>query len=190
MQILRIANTIYMTDYLKKYLLPILIISVLSFFIFLGANYIGSNLASLSSIITAWVTINPLEVKVSAPAEVEIDKVFKVTAKITNKGEEKIEDVEGKIFLPEELALLKKDTVQEIGVIPGKKEKKIHWSVKGEEIGIFGISVKVFGELQGKEISKESDTIMVEIIEKAAPGKKTRLNLFQRFFNLFQEWFR
>ncbi len=150
--------------------------------------------ASFWDTIRAWVTINPLFVDVSAPAEVEVDKVFKVEAKIINKGEEKIENSEAEIFLPEDpegLVLIQKDPVKKIGVIPGKKEKKISWSVKGEELGNYGISVKVSGVLQGKELSKESDTIMVKIIKKTVPGGgKASFNLFQRFFNLFQEWFK
>ena len=59
--------------------------------------------ASLWDAIRAWVTINPLEVDVSAPAEAEIGKVFKVTAEATNKGEEKIENVKGEIFLSAKL---------------------------------------------------------------------------------------
>jgi len=108
-----------------------------------------------------------------------------VEAKAINKGEEKIENAKGEIHLSLGLVLLKKDPIQEIGVIPGKKEKKISWSVKGEEIGNYGISVKVSGELQGKELSKESGTIMVEIIEKTVPGGRARFNLFQRFFDFF-----
>jgi len=146
--------------------------------------------ASFWDIIRAWVTINPLDVEVLAPAEIEVDKVFKVEARVTNKGEEKIENTKAKISLPTGLVLLKKDPVQELGVIPGKKEKKISWSVKGEELGNYGISVKVSGELQGKELSKESDTIMVKIIEKTVPGGgKARFNLFQRFFDFLRERF-
>lgn len=181
---------------MKSAIFLICFISALFFLIFWGTYYTKMNLASLfSGIITAWVTINPLEVKVSAPSEVEIDKVFKVEAEIINKGEDKIENAKGEIFFPLEpselvLVLLKKEPVQKIGVIPGKKEKTISWSVKGEEIGNYFILVKVSGELQGKELSKESNTITVEIIEKAVPGRKARFNLFQKFFEFFQGWFR
>ena len=174
-----------MLNYFKK-----TTISLLAVFILTAIFFSGFAQASFWNMIRAWVTINPLEVGVSAPEEVEINKVFKVKAKLINKGEEKIKNARGEIFLPSGLVLLKKDTVQKTGVIPGKKEKKISWTVKGEEIGNFGISVKVFGELRGKELSKESSTIMVEIKEKAVPGKRAYFDLFQRFFSLFREWFR
>jgi len=72
--------------------------------------------ASLWDAIRAWVTINPLEVDiVSAPAEAEINKVFKITVEVINKGEEKIENAKGEIFLSEKLEgidILKKNSVQ------------------------------------------------------------------------------
>jgi len=80
--------------------------------------------ASFLDIIRALVTINPLELDVTAPIEVEINKVFKVEAKAINKGEDKIENAKAEIFLPAGLVLLKKDSVQNMGVIRGKKDKK------------------------------------------------------------------
>lgn len=62
--------------------------------------------------------------------------------------------------------------------------------MKREKIGNYFISVKVSRELEGKELSKESDTIMVKIIKRALLGGKARFNLFQRFFDFFQESFR
>lgn len=177
------AQIISMQGYRKKILFSILVISVLSFFIFLGINHTKSNLAFLSGVITAWVTINPLEVNVSAPAEVEIGKVFKVEARVINKGEEKIENAKVEIFLPLELVLLKKDSLREIGVIPSKKEKKISWSVKGEQIGTYFISVKASGELKGELISAESSTIKVSVVEKISPG---RFDFLREFFG---RWF-
>jgi len=176
---------IYMQSYIKKILLFILIALVLFVFLFFGTNYFKKQLASLSSIITAWVTINPLEVKVSAPAEVEIDKVFKVEARLINKGEEKIENAKAEISLTSGLDLIKKDSIQEIGVIPGKKEKKVSWSVKGIELGNHSILVKASGELRGEPITAE-DTIMIKVVEFLPRGKGWLKNLF----DLFQEWFR
>jgi len=180
---------IFMQGYMKKFLLSILIISVLAFSIFLGISYGKKNLASLFSVITAWVTINPLEVEVSAPAEVEVNKVFKVKARIINKGEEKIENAKAEIHLPSGLVLLKKDSVQKIGVIPGKKGKKISWSVKGEQIGNYVISIKVSGELKETPISAEGSA-MVKVVKKSPPGGGRGFDFFQRIFDFFQEWFR
>lgn len=173
-----------MPSYSKKistFLLAVLILTAIFFS--------GSAQASLWDTIRAWVTINPLSVDVSTPGEVEINKVFKITAEVINKGEEKVENAKREIFLPDELVLLRKDPVQKIGVISGKKEKKISWAVKGEEIGNYVISVKVSGELEGKEVSAE-DSTMVKVIKKTVPGERKGLNLFQRFFDFFQEWFR
>ncbi len=188
MQILRIANTIYIQGYMKKILLPIFIIFILFIFLFLGMNYMGKNLASLSGIITALVTINPLEVNVSAPAEVNINKVFKVEAQVVNKGEEKVKNARGEIFLPLEIVLLQKDSVKKIGIIPGKKEKKVSWGVRGKEIGTYIISVSVSGELRGDIVRVEGNTI-VKVIEKTPLGQGRPFNLFQRLFDFFQGLF-
>ncbi len=161
---------------------------LLAVFILTAVFFSGFAQASFWDMIRAWVTINPLEVDVSAPKEAEINKVFKVEAKLINKGEEKIENAKSEIFLPSGLVLLKKDPVQRIGIIPGKKEKKASWSVKGEELGYYLISVKASGEIEGKELSKESITIKVKIKEKPAPGERPRFNFFQNIFNFFQKW--
>lgn len=172
--------TIAMSRYIKKILLLVLLISLLCFFVFLGINYLKINLASLFSVITAWVTINPLEVDVSAPREIKIGKVFQVKAEVINKGEEKIEEVKGEIFLPAGLVLIRKDSIQEIGTIPAEKEREIRWSVRGEKIGNYFISVKVWAKLKGEEISAE-DSVMVKVVKSQPRGK---------FFERFQAWFR
>lgn len=173
-----------MLSYSKKISLFLLAVFFLTAIFFSGFAQ-----ASFWDMIKAWVTINPLSVDVSTLKEVEIDKVFKVTAKIINKGGEKIENAKGEIFLPEGLVLLKKDPVQKIGIIPPRKEKKIFWSVKGEKIGDYVISVKVSGELKEKPVSAE-DSTMVKIIEKGSSGGEHRFGFFQRFFNFLREWFR
>ena len=148
--------------------------------------------ASLLDAIRAWVTINPLEVDVSAPAEAEINKVFKITAEVTNKGEEKIENAKGEIFssneivLSDELTLLKKNSVQKIGAIRGKKSKKVSWMVRGTKIGNYVITVTAVGELEGNLISAE-DSVMIEVkepVEKPRPRK-----WYQNLFDLFRRWF-
>lgn len=171
-------NNSYMKKHIKTFLPVVFIIFILSFLIVLGINYTRHNSAFLSGIITAWVTINPLEVKVSAPEKVEIDKVFQVEARAINKGDEKIENAKGEIFLPPGLTLLKKDPVQKIGVIPGKKEKKVSWQVKGEEVGNYVISVLVSGKIEGQELNKEASA-MVQVKEKRPPGR----SLFQIIFD-------
>ncbi|PIR01588.1 MAG: hypothetical protein CO031_02005 [Candidatus Nealsonbacteria bacterium CG_4_9_14_0_2_um_filter_37_38] len=142
--------------------------------------------ASFWDIIRAWVTINPLSVDISAPAQVEVDKLFKVETKLINNGEEKIENVKGEIFLPPALTLLKKDPIQEIGIIPPKKEKKIFWSVRGEKIGSYIISVLASGELKRQLVSAE-DSTMVKVIKPLPRGKTVKW--FQNLFDFFQERF-
>ena len=144
--------------------------------------------ASFWNIIKAWVTINPLEVNLSVPLEVEINKVFKVEAKVINKGKERIEKVKGEIFLPEGLILIRKDPVQKIGVIPGKKEKKISWPVKGEKEGNYIISVRVSGELNGSELTKEVSAKVV-IKEKGLGVREKGIHFFNKFLEFFSEVF-
>lgn len=166
-----------MPNYSKKISIFLLAIFLLIAIFFSFAQ------ASFWDVIRALVTINPLSIDVSAPAEVEIDKVFKIKAEIENKGEEKIENAKGEIFLPSGLVLLKKDTVQRIGVISNKKVKKISWSVKGEEIGNYIISVKVSGELR-EDLIEAQDSTMFEVKESFP-----KRNFWQRFFDIFRKWF-
>ena len=171
-----------MLDYLKKISTLFLAASILIVVFF--PNFAQ---ASIWDVIKAWVTINPLEINVSAPAEVEIGKVFKVEARVINKGEEKVENARGEIFLPAGLILLKEDSVQEIGIIPGKKEKKISWQVRGEEIGSYVISVSASGELKGYIVSGEGSTL-VKVGEPLPRGRGW--GWLQNLFDLFRERFR
>ena len=143
--------------------------------------------ASFLDSIRALVTINPLRVSVSVPGEVELGKAFRVEAKVINKGAEKIENAEAEIFLPAGLVLVRKNPIQEVRVIPGRKEKKVFWSVKGEQLGNFGISASAQGELRGDIISAQGNTVIVTVIEKPPPGRP--LSLFQSFFDILRGWF-
>lgn len=142
--------------------------------------------ASLLDAIRAWVTINPLEVDVSAPAKVGINSVFKVTAKVTNKGEEKIKNVRGEIFLNEKLVLLKKNPIQKMGVIQGNKSKKISWTVRGIEEGDCVITTSITGELKENLISAE-DSVLVKIKNYTENYRLRRW--YQNIFNFFRRWF-
>lgn len=170
---------------MKKILLLFLAAFVLfSFFAFDGINYLQKQLASLSSVITAWVTINPLEVEVSASSEVELNKPFQVRADIINKGEERIENVSAEIILPAQgLVLLSREAVQKINFIRGGQTKRVSWSVVGETQGSYIILVSASGELKGEIIVAEGN-VLVEV-KKTLPHGRLR-----RFFDFFQEWFR
>lgn len=175
---------IFMQSYIKKILISLFVIFVFITLLFLGMKNTGEYLASFLGVITARVTINPLEVEVYAPGVVEINKVFQVRAKVINKGEEKIENAKGEIHLPEGLVLLKKDSVKKIGIIPPKKEKKISWPVKGEKEGSYIIEVSVFGELRGDIVSAQGTT-KIEVKERLSP----QVRFFEWIRNVFQQWF-
>lgn len=176
-----------MLSYSKKISLLLLAVFILTA---IKGNYFAQ--ASLWNTVRAWVTINPLGVEVSAPAKVALNEVFKVEAKIINKGKEKVENVKGEIHLPAGLVLLKKSPVQRIGALPGGKAKEISWRVKGQEKGSYIIVVSASGELMRELISAEgSKTIEVkeEGTGKIPPGRGYRSGVFKRFFGFFQKWF-
>lgn len=172
-----------MPKHIKKTLFPSLMIFILPTFVFFGLDSFKNQATSIIGIITAVVSINPLEVNVSAPRETELGGAFKVKAIIINKGEEKIKDAEAEIFLPEGLSL-KKTSVQKLGVIPGKKEKKASWQIRGEDIGNFFITVKASGRLEVKELNSE-DSVLVKVIKRTSPGRRNFFGFFQRFFDFF-----
>jgi len=143
--------------------------------------------ASLFDIIRALVTINPLEVVVSAPPLVEINKMFKVEARVINKGEERIKRTSAEIFLPQGLVLTKKNTVQNAGAISGLREKRIQWSVKAEQTGNYFISVSSSAELKGDTITAQGNTVMVVAQEGAVSASSVQsVDFFQRLLNTFQ----
>lgn len=181
------AQIFYMPSYAKKVLLSFLIIFIFIIFASFGANRLDKQLASFSGIITALVRINPLEVRASDPLKVEINKVFKVGAKLVNKGEEKIRDAGGEVFLPSGLVLVKKDLAQGVGVIPGKKEKKVSWSVRGELTGSYIVIISGSGNIKGDEVSAQ-DSVEVNIEESLGGPRPT--TWFQDFINLFRKWIR
>ncbi len=182
------SQIILIQSSLRKTLLSFLVISVLSIFLFWGINYSISPLASLPSVITAWVTINPLEVNLSAPPETEVNEVFWLRAKIINKGKEKIKNGKAEIHLPQGLILIKKDSAQKIGVIPGKKAKNVSWRVRGAEAGIYIVIVRATGELKGEMTSAE-DSIKIEVVAAKPQIEEGRQGFFKSFLSFFQKWF-
>ncbi|MBZ9572459.1 hypothetical protein KJA15_03955 [Patescibacteria group bacterium] len=179
-----------MPNYFKKistFLLAVFIFTAIFFSGIIDKKETYFAQASFWNMIRAWVTINPLSVDISCPSEVEVNKVFKVTAKIINQGEEKIENAKGEIFLPSGLTLLRKDPIKKIGVIPGKREKKTSWPVRGEEIGGYIITVLGSGELGEDEIFAEDSTKVQ--VKESLEGFQPRKWL-QNLFDFFQKWFR
>ena len=76
-----------------------------------------------------------------------------------------------------------------MGVIRGKKDKKVSWSVKGDSTGImYIISVVVSGELRGEALSADG-TVKITLKEKLSPPGRS-FNIFQGFFDFFQGLFR
>ena len=156
-------------------------------FLFFGMGHAEKQLASFADIIRARVTINPLEVEVSAPEQGEQGRFFKVTAVATNRGTERIENVKAEIFLPEAL-ITRKDTVQKVGSLPGKRTKTVSWQVRGEAIGVYVISIKISG-LLGQDLVEAEDSTVVEVVEELPRGGGNSFGVFQNFLNFFRRIF-
>jgi len=178
------SQVISIPKYTKKALLTLSLIFILVAFISFGLDYFGNQLASFFSIIIARVTINPLEVNVSAPVEVEMGKAFKVEARVINKGEKKIRSAKAEIFLSDGLSL-KRSSTQNWGIIQGEKEKKVSWQIRGEITGNYFITVKAAGRLGIEDINSE-DSVMVKIIGEASLSQNNFLEFFQRFFDFIR----
>ena len=172
-----------MKNFLRRNLLFFLAMLFLFASLFFGINYFEKELASISSVITVRVMINPLEINTSTLDEIEINKTFIVTAEITNKGPEKIENAKGEIFLAQGLVLVKGHAIQEMGTIPAESEnKQVVWSVRAEEAGEYIISVSVSGEL-GDETVEAEDSALVKIQSFSKKGFIKKILDF--FSNLF-----
>ena len=176
---------------LKKKVLFLFTAALFSF----GAAFsfgVSTTHASLFDFIRAFVTINPLAVEVTAPPEAEINRIFKVEANVINKGEVKIENVTGQIFLPAELVLSGKE-IKNIGIVRPGREKKVSWSVKGESIGEgYIIAVSISGTVLGDAVTAEGDSKLVKIVKKAPPpGQISSISsgIFERFFDFLSNWF-
>ena len=143
--------------------------------------------ASFLDIIRAFVTINPLAIEVSAPTEVELNKVFKVEVKAINKGEVKIEKLKGEIFLPPGLSLSGKNEIKNIGTIPSGREKKISWQVKGESIKDYVIAVSISGIVGGDAVSADGSKLVMVVKKTPPPGRLG--SAFQSIFTFLQNLF-
>lgn len=152
---------------------------ILSFFVMVNTGSL--NQASSLGILTATVSINPLEVKVSAPKEIKVNRTFVVKASLINKGEEKIKDVEAEIYLSPGLRLIRRDEEQELGTIPSRRKKFSFWPVKGEKLGNYVIMVKASGEIKDQEIEAE-DSINVEIVKEKFPWWRRPWQLLANLF--------
>jgi len=139
----------------------------------------GANLAFLSQanfgVLTATVTINPLELEIEAPQRVELNKVFEVKAHIKNKGDALIKNGGAQVFTGEGLEVLGQ-AGKKIGVIPGGKEKKTTWRLKGIKEGNHIINVSFAGELNN-ELVRIEDSAKIEVYSSGS--------IFQRIFSKF-----
>ena len=179
-------------DRLKKILFTLLMACLIAVSFCAGAiNNAPIAQASLLDIIQALVAINPLELTMTAPPEAVINEAVKIEVVIKNKGEEKIDNIQAEIFLPEGLVLITKKQIYKIGAIPPLKEKKTRWLVKGEKSGEYIILVSVKGKLGEHEISSEESTV-VAILNKADTARlnspQSFHNLWQGLLNFFKNW--
>ena len=149
----------------------------------------SSTQASFLDIIRALVTINPLEVTVSAPPLVEINRIFRVEARVINKGEERIGRTVAEIFLPKGLVLTGKNAAQNAGAISGNRERRIQWSVRAEQIGEYFITVSASAELKGDIITAQGTTGLVKVQQEAVSSVQS-VGFFQNILNIFQRWLR
>lgn len=144
--------------------------------------------ASFLDTIVAFVTINPLRVRISTSDEAEVGKNFKAEVLVENRGDARISNVNVEIFISEGLVLVSKNVSKKIGNVSGNREKKISWQVKGTETGNFGILVQATGKVRGDAVSAEGNTAVITIKEKSPPRGNT-ITLLQKFFNVFKKWF-
>lgn len=147
----------------------------------------SSTQASFLDVIRALVAINPLEVEVSAPSLVETNRVFRVEALVTNKGEERISQTTAEIFLPEGVVLARRNATQNAGAISGGRTKTIRWSVKAEQAGNYGISVSVSGQVRGSSVSADGNTVIVTVQDDLASFTQSE-NLIEGIFNALGRW--
>lgn len=169
--------------------------SILAVSIFTAIFFSSIVQASFLDTIRALVAINPLDIDVSAPTEVELGKVFRIEAEAINRGKDKIGNATAEIFLPGEppegLVLVRnKDPSRKIGVITGKKGKKFFWSAEGGLAGNYIVSIVVSGEARGQSISVQDSTLITVTEQAPATNPPFGVNVFQIFFDFFQKWFK
>ena len=180
-----------MPKVVKKLSFPLFVVFLVIALFFSSVSHAGlmnTAEASFFDSIIALVTINPLRVRISTPAEVVVGRNFKAEVTVENRGKARINNAIVEVFISKGLVLVRKNSSREIGIISGNKEKKVFWQVKGIETGNFGISVRASGVVKGDAVSAEGNTAVVTVKEKSPPpGKFT--NIFQSFFSFFQRWF-
>lgn len=164
------------------------LVVTISFFPQLRGGTVGVAGASFWDTIIGFVTINPLRVSISVPAEADLGRNFKAEVTVENRGDERISNVMVEIFISKGLVLVNKNAIKEIGIIQGNKTKNISWQVRGTEAGNFSISVSAFAVVRGDVVSAQGNTALVTITEGTAPPRPTP-NVFQSFIGFFLRWF-
>jgi hypothetical protein len=184
-------------SYSQKRISFFLLAVFFSAMIFFGAGGADGRLvrASFLDMIQAVVAINPLEIEVSAPSEVEAGSIFRVQAKVINGGEEKVEEAKAEIFLPAGLSLRGRGAAQNIGVIQGGKNRKADWRVRADNAGNYIIVVSASGKLKGETISADGNKV-VKVTDKEkergderrSPPSRRQLRFFQDLFSFLNLW--
>lgn len=134
----------------KFFFLPVLVLTTLLL-------VVTSSFAQ-SATLTATVKPNPLEVKVVAPNNVQVDKWFDIETQIINKGDAAIEKTFVTIHTPSELSVRGKKV--RIGTLTAGGTTKVVWRAKAKEFGNFVVQVDVGGNLNGEKVSA-SDTTLI-----------------------------
>lgn len=130
--------------------LPLVFVFFLSF-----ANYSFAQ----EGIVSATVRPNPLEVKISAPAVVNVGQWFDINVDVTNFGTETINDVVVVINNPQGLSVKGKKSIALGNLLPGET-KPFSWEAKVSQPLDYIVQVEATGLLSG-EVVTNSDTVVI-----------------------------
>lgn len=134
--------------------------------------------ASQTGIVVATVSINPLEVEVTAPSTVLVGESFKVTGVVKNLGLTRIRRSRAVLSLNPGLSLRGKEE-KSLGIIGGESEKTAHWQLKAESPGTYILLVSASGvEEESGDLVEASGTTIVKVAEKLTFFSKLRALLF------------
>lgn len=134
------------------------ILSILLTYLFAIGGIVYAQSASL----IATVHVNPLEVEIILPGNVEIGEWFKITAIIINHGSEKIKHNRVSIYPPPEVSV-RGSNEKGVGILRPGGTRTISWWIRVDSPSANFVLIEVVGTLLGEEVSA-SDTVSIPII--------------------------
>lgn len=108
-----------------------------------------------SSVVTATVRPNPLEVSVSAPGTVVVGKWFEVSADVSNLGSERIGQTVATLNTLSELQV-RGNNRKGLGSLGSGQTKIARWQARANTSGNFVVQVEASGNLAGEQISSSN----------------------------------